>query len=329
MSVSTIDVHHHWMPKEHFDNLEHYLHPGERAVRDGEIVRIYKGETMVFALNGPALFLTERRLRDMDASDVDMAVLSTGLWHEWATIEMARAVNNGLADLQREHPNRIVGLVHVPAFGEGAIEELERGIRELDLRGVYMQVHSRGQYLHEKEYYPFYQKVAELGVPIVVHGNTLPADSRLCAYHESLVGFARTLDLSVAAVGLMASGILQELPNLRFVFAQFAGGLFAHTGRLAEARGNRPGIPPPTSPVLAGRLLFDTSPANWGQNEVTCAIENLGVDHIVFGSDYPIRPDLMLRARRLVDGMRTTSVEREKVCCGNAMSWFTHRLKEP
>lgn len=107
-----IDVHHHWMPREHIDNVEKYLRPNERAVREGDKVRLFRNDLEVFTIL-PAYPDIGEHLRVMDMAGVDMAVLSTCLWQEWNTMAIAPFINDSLAKVQREHPNRIIGLAPI------------------------------------------------------------------------------------------------------------------------------------------------------------------------------------------------------------------------
>ena len=47
---------------------------------------------------------------------------------------------------------------------------------------------------------------------------------------------------------------------------------------------------------LKNNLFFDMSGALWwGKYQLECAIKTLGADHILFGSSYPVRRELMLK----------------------------------
>lgn len=42
-----IDVHHHWMPAEHYHGAERWLRPGEQARRSDGGLALYRGEMCV------------------------------------------------------------------------------------------------------------------------------------------------------------------------------------------------------------------------------------------------------------------------------------------
>src|SRR3970040_703254 len=115
----------------------------------------------------------------MDAAGIDAAVLSTGLWQEWNSMEMAPFINDRMAEVQRTYPERIIGLAHVPPFDPRAPRELERAARELGLRGLCLTTNCQGLYLDAREYAPVYRKAEELGLPIFVHAAGLPREHGL------------------------------------------------------------------------------------------------------------------------------------------------------
>ena len=84
-----------------------------------------------------------RRLRDMDKMGVDVQAISTSPFHfnYWLEPELAKkaslVINDTIAGVVSDHPDRFVGLGHVPLQSEDlAVEMLVRGVKELGFRGV-------------------------------------------------------------------------------------------------------------------------------------------------------------------------------------------------
>ena len=83
------------------------------------------------------------RLADMDAAGIDMQVIMPPPPQCTYTVPLdigvqaARMVNDGMAEFVARRPDRFVALGTVPMQdGQAAADELERGMRELGLKGV-------------------------------------------------------------------------------------------------------------------------------------------------------------------------------------------------
>jgi aminocarboxymuconate-semialdehyde decarboxylase len=64
------------------------------------------------------------------------------------------------------------------------------------------------------------------------------------------------------------------------------------------------------------RLYYDTvnfNPASW-----RCTIDAVGIDHLVYGSDYPLPIGSMERGIAIIDGLDITPEQREQIYSGNA-----------
>jgi predicted TIM-barrel fold metal-dependent hydrolase len=70
------------------------------------------------------------------------------------------------------------------------------------------------------------------------------------------------------------------------------------------------------------RLAFDTAPPRWSKAQIRCALETLGVDRIMFGSDHPIEADYVDRAVQIIESDYFTDAERAHVCHRNAEAFF-------
>ena len=76
-----IDVHHHWIPPDIVENIPKYLKPGERAVKDGEYLRILRGDVDLLTLF-PLYSDIQLQFKEMDAAGVDMALISRACWQQ-------------------------------------------------------------------------------------------------------------------------------------------------------------------------------------------------------------------------------------------------------
>jgi hypothetical protein len=68
-----IDVHHHWMPDEHYRRPELHIHQEEEATHEADRFRIRRAELQLFS--PPRM---EEQLKVM--AGVDQAALHVGVW---------------------------------------------------------------------------------------------------------------------------------------------------------------------------------------------------------------------------------------------------------
>jgi hypothetical protein len=116
----------------------------------------------------------ERLLAEMDEAGIDKTVLlalDAGLAFR-SEITM-RDYNDYVAEIVKRYPDRIVGFAGIdPRRGKEALVELERCV-EKGLKGLKLWTLT-GFYPDDENYYPLYERVAELQLPVLVHTGTGP-----------------------------------------------------------------------------------------------------------------------------------------------------------
>src|SRR5262249_58650474 len=122
------------------------------------------------------------RLKAMDETGVDIQVISPSIMQQCTygiepqrAIELERMGNDAVAEVVARHPDRLVGLGSLPLHDVAlSAAELERCVRDLNLRGVIISSHVNGVELGDERLRPFWAKAEELGAVIFVHpaGNT-------------------------------------------------------------------------------------------------------------------------------------------------------------
>src|SRR5687767_8488396 len=139
-------------------------------------------------------------------------------------LEVMRRYNDFAAEVTARHEGRLLGLASVVPFGgDPYLQELERAIQELGLRGIMINSSVAGEYLDSPNAEPFFELVTQLDVPIFMHpprvtiGNEKMEIFRL----PELVG--RPFDSTLSLARFILMGGFERFPNLKLVGAHMGG----------------------------------------------------------------------------------------------------------
>jgi aminocarboxymuconate-semialdehyde decarboxylase len=270
-----IDFEHHYIPVELARRMG--INTAGRTIVEEDGVAKANVHSQLFNLDG--------QIHDLDRAGIDVAVLSCILGWD-TTIENCRIINDNTAQVQKEYGGRFVGLAHIPPLeGRSALQELERAIGDLGLKGVTISSQIDGVSLDAEKFRPFYATVIKLGVPIFVHPALAPKGYDLLKDYQLSVILTREFDLGVAVTRLIAGGVLERYPELRFVFAHFGGGLAGYKERIARSSYRF------KLPRVFGEyfdlLYFDMAGFEGSPIALRCALEGIRPERMVFATDYP------------------------------------------
>jgi 5-carboxyvanillate decarboxylase len=247
--------------------------------------------------------LGEERLADMDASGIDIAVLSLGspgvqLFDAATATTLAADSNDQLAEAITRHPDRFVGLAAFsPLDTDNAAKELERGVTKLGLRGGILNGHTLGTYLDDEKYWQVFEAAEALDVPIYLHPN-MPSPQMIepflnRALDAAIYGFA--CDTGLHALRLMIAGIFDRFPKLQIILGHCGEALpywlyridFMHS-RIA-ATGRHPNVKPLKRRAwdyLCDNFHYTSSGVGWAP-PIQFVQEQVGVDRMMYAMDYP------------------------------------------
>ena len=271
-----VDVHAHWLPKEHYVNMQKYVDYNERVepmeFGPGTIgKRVVRGGIRILGVTERTCDM-EAQIKDMKDAGIDKLVIHTDTWQTWISMDTCRFVNDELAREVERYPDRLIGLAHVPPIEE-AVGELDRAIKDLGFKGVGLTTHYRGSYIDEELSKPFLKKVAELDVPIIIHPNATPVEYQTLT--KTPMPLMRVIDGGIGTARVLFN-VLKDFPTLKFVMPQ-CGGAF-----MMMARG---GVP--VERERLARLFIDTAPGNRSPAMVKACIDAYGSEQVMFGTDYP------------------------------------------
>ena len=291
-----IDSHFHWWPTSVFETLlKRKGYP--RVERDG------KGGYRYLREENPGDYVLgtwdewfdlDRQLEHMDSlgHDIDV-VCSIGpfsvAFSELPPEEgrdLAMMWNEEMAGAQRKYPGRVWASAAIPMQDTKiALEVLDHAVNDLGLMGVNLPGSiGKDPRIDAERLEPFYDRVEQLGLPMFLHPTDATFVHALGGYDGALfLSLGRVVEVSVAAMRLVFSGIMERHPDLKVVMSHTGGALPYQSGRM-DKNGKKAKLPQDPS-VYMKRMFTDTvSPHTAGMK---FAIEYYGVDHVMYGTDYP------------------------------------------
>ena len=249
----------------------------------------------ILARAWPLLTDIEAQLAAMDRATIDAKVLSapSALLVEpgkQLPAPMMEHINDRFAELVSIHPDRLLALATIDAFqGEVAAREVERAIQKLGLGGICVDCARGGQFLDAPEVRPTLEAAAKLGVVVFVHPvSPVGLTKRLSHLGHTGTLLARGTENAASLLALLRSGILDEFPDLKVVLPMIGAAVFLFAGIAEQDYGREEGWRGASPRVLRQRLYVDTM--GFDPATIRFAVDLLGPEHVLVGSDWPIMP---------------------------------------
>jgi predicted TIM-barrel fold metal-dependent hydrolase len=222
----------------------------------------------------------------------------------WLRMALAQLYNNAGAELQKQYGDRFVCMATVPWDDiDGSVKEVERahglGLRAVCIAGSYLD-----RNLDVEELYPFWEAVDSLGMACIVHnstqGCTIPNTTIIDhstpypmvgteRYHRLHIGtyLGFGIDYAVACAALTLGGVLDEFPNLRFLFYEAGAGWMTYAMLGCDR----------SFFIERGCARTSTQPSELIKRHCFTAVESLepveqmvevyGADNFFIGTDFP------------------------------------------
>jgi aminocarboxymuconate-semialdehyde decarboxylase len=167
-----------------------------------------------------------------------------------------------------------------------AVQELERAAKLPGLRALNIGEHINGKNLHEKEFWPIYERAEALGLPIFTH-NLYPTDGQRLKDFFMINTLGNLSEDGIAAVSLICGGVMDAFPKLD-VYLPHAGGTFPFMiGRLDYAIGVSPALKHMKQPAHRYLKRFYYDIITLDPQVMKMVIDLVGIDRVVMGTDFP------------------------------------------
>jgi len=276
-----IDTHTHIFPEKICKNREKYF-TDEPAFK-----KLYQSPKS-------RLIGAREMLASMDDSQVDKAVVFGFPWKDPLHFKQH---NDYISEVVNRYPQRFIGLGCFDPFSEGAAEEARRCLQKGGLSGIgelafYQNGIENSALIRLK---PVMEICKDLDRPVMIHTNEPIGHSYPGKTPNTLAQIYQ---------------LIQTFPQNKIILAHWGGGLFFFSLLKKEVKASLKNV------------YFDTaaSPYLYDVDVYRLAIELVGEEKILFGSDFPLLPPA-----RYFDEMKTAGLserEMQKICGLNAAALF-------
>ena len=196
----------------------------------------------------------------------------------WSTGRDARA--------HERSPQRLIGLAALPMHEPDlARREAERAARLPGVRGVYMATAILDRELSDEAFFPVYETLEGLGLPMFLHPVFVIGEERLKKFYlTNLLG--NPFESAIAAAHLVFGGVLDRFPRLQVVLPH-AGGAFPWlVGRLNRGWEKRQDLKHIKQAPIEYLRRFHYDTIGYSDAVLEYLVKNVGHDRVVMGSDY-------------------------------------------
>jgi 4-oxalmesaconate hydratase len=275
-------------------------------------------------IEGSQLRLMRERGIDLTVFSPRASAMAHHVGDEAVSSRWAQVNNDLIARVVELYPDSFVGVCQLPQSPgvpiERSVAELRRCVTELGFIGCNLNPDPSGGHwtsapLTDRSWYPFYEAMAELDVPAMVHVSGVTNDN----FHATGSHYLNAD--TTAFMQFVQSDLFRDLPGLRFVVPHGGGAVPYHWGRfrgLADMLGR-----PPVEEAVMGNVFFDT--CVYHQPGIDLLFDVVDVDNILFGSEMvgavrgtdPRTGHYFDDTRRYVEALDLSPEDRSKVFEGN------------
>ena len=238
-------------------------------------------------------------------------------------LEVAKFLNDDLADLVHKHPKNYIGLGTIPMQDvDLSVQELHR-IKQIGLHGIQIGSNIENKNLNEPEFFPIWEACEQLDLAVMVHPWNMMGKKYMDRYWLPwLVGMPA--ETSRAMCSMIFGGVFDRFPKLRVNFCHASGAFLATLGRIEHGFNNcRPDLVAVDNPVnprnYCGKYWVDCITHDPLMLEYILKLQ--GSKRVTLGSDYPF-PLGDLEIGKFIEQMNLDSSTVEDIFCNSTLEWL-------
>jgi predicted TIM-barrel fold metal-dependent hydrolase len=274
--------------------------------------------------------LGDQRLAEMAKAGLDVQVLSLstpGVQNlaPAEAVALQIAANDTLAEAVRAHPDCFQGLATLATPNPAAAAaELQRAVTDLGLNGAMVFGRTRDRNMDEPEFWPIYEVAAALKAPLHLHPQS-PCPAVRSAYYSghspevdaafATYGIGWHYDSGVQILRLILSGVFDRFPDLQVIVGHWGEMVLFYLDRIDTMNGVA-GLRRPVSEYFRTNIYLAPS-GILSQRYLRWAIEVVGVDRLLFSTDYPFVNTPEGGARAFLAQAPISDSDRLKIASGN------------
>ena len=237
-------------------------------------------------------------------------------------LEVAKFLNDDLADLVQKHPKNYIGLGTIPMQDvDLSVQELHR-IKQIGLHGIQIGSNIENKNLNEPEFFPIWEVCEQLDLAVMVHPWNMMGKKYMDRYWLPwLVGMPA--ETSRAMCSMIFGGVFDRFPKLRVNFCHASGAFLATLGRIEHGFNCRPDLVAVDNPVnprnYCGKYWVDCITHDALMLEYILKLQ--GSKRVTLGSDYPF-PLGDLEIGKFIEQMNLDSSTVEDIFCNSTLEWL-------
>jgi len=250
-------------------------------------------------------------------------------------VDLSRRINDEMAEIVDRYPYRFAGGVAViPTSNiEAALNEIDRAINDLKLRGILLRIPIQGKPADRAEFFPLYEKMCQLNLPIWFHPHRNPrvpdypdeTESKYLIWHL----WGLVVESTNTMTRIVFSGLFEKYPKLKIIIHHcgamvpyFSERIVNHYNQSEMRNKTHFTVGPTETPDAYFRRFYTDTALIGNTPALMCAYHFFGPDHLLFGTDSPFDSQLgdygTKRTIEAVDRMTIPEEEKRKIFEGNA-----------
>ena len=267
--------------------IDSHCHIWDKSIISGSFKKLIDDGAKQMGLSDPSTLYdgsAERLIREMEDAGIDKTVLLALDGHIAFTANLTyKDYNDYVANIVNEYPDKFIGFAGIdPRRGKEAIQELERCVEELGLKGLKLWPLT-GFYPDDLKFYPFYERVQELNIPVMMHTGSGPPNT--------YIKYCQPIYVDKVAI---------DFPDMKIIMAHMGDPFTNQAISVASKNFNV------YLDISAWEPVLKRVPAAFIQT-LFQAKAACGIDKILFGSDWPLFTSI-LSLKDWVKGIRKLKI---------------------